>query len=114
MKKKIVALGLSLMMCVGALAGCGSSSSSSASSEGTADSAVEEQAETGAEAQTEAEGGSSIESIHFGTNAEFPPFEFGFFYRALQGSTYLCTPDPCKITILASKSFAPQKGCLKI
>ena len=58
MKKftKIMALGLALTMAAGALAGCGGSGSSSK--------------------ETEAPAQESAGTIVFGTNAEFPPFEF--------------------------------------
>ena len=56
--KKIAAAAMAVMM-IGALAACGSSSSS-----------------TTAASESAAEGGETSGTITFGTNAEFPPFEF--------------------------------------
>jgi len=71
MKKliKTISLGLVLTMAGAALAGCGGSSSSAASASGSST------AQTTAES-TSASTSASGDTITFGTNAEFPPFEF--------------------------------------
>ena len=74
--KKVIAMLLATVMCTAMLTGCGSDStaneSSQASESSVAETAAETTAETTAEAADKTEGGVLV----FGTNAEFPPFEY--------------------------------------
>ncbi len=73
MKKKVIAMALTAAMAASVFAGCGSKK------EAAADTAAESAASTAAESTAEAAdetADAAIEKITFGTNAEFPPFEF--------------------------------------
>lgn len=81
--KKFMALALSFALIAGALTACGGGGSDSVAEESTAEesSAEESTAEEGStedsteeEDSTEPEGGGEV--LTFGTNAEFPPYEF--------------------------------------
>lgn len=78
MMKKATALFLTVGMII-SLAACGSSASSqpAESTDKTADAqAADAGTTTSAAASTAAETSAAIDKIVFGTNAEFPPFEF--------------------------------------
>ncbi len=97
MKRKFLAIGLSVILAAASLAGCGSSAAPAPAAEEAAEEAVEEEAveeaveeteeeapaeeeaaeEAPAEEETaEAEAPAQIDKILFATNPEFPPFEF--------------------------------------
>lgn len=69
--KKAIAMLLATVMCTAMLTGCGSDSATNESSQ-AAESSVAETATATTEAADKTEGGVLV----FGTNAEFPPFEY--------------------------------------
>lgn len=69
--KKVIAMLLATVMCTAMLTGCGSDSATNESSQ-AAESSVAETAVATTEAADKTEGGVLV----FGTNAEFPPFEY--------------------------------------
>ena len=69
--KKAIAMLLATVMCTAMLTGCGSDSATNESSQ-AAESSVAETAAATTEAADKTEGGVLV----FGTNAEFPPFEY--------------------------------------
>ena len=68
--KKAIAMLLATVMCTAMLTGCGSDSAANESSQASESSVAETAAAT--EAADKTEGGVLV----FGTNAEFPPFEY--------------------------------------
>ena len=70
--KKAIAMLLATVMCTAMLTGCGSDSATNESSQAAESSVAETAAATTTEAADKTEGGVLV----FGTNAEFPPFEY--------------------------------------
>ena len=76
--KKAIAMLLATVMCTAMLTGCGSDSAANESSQASGSSVTETAAATTTEAAATTEAADKTEGgvLVFGTNAEFPPFEY--------------------------------------